>query len=326
MIHESLLDCIGNTPVLDLRRMFPAEDVRVLAKLELLNPGGSVKDRPARFIVENGLRSGLFVPGVSHLVESTSGNFGIGLAMVAALSGLTFTAVVDPCVTPTNLALLRCYGARVEMVHERDGGGGYLQTRLRRVAELVESGPEMVWVNQYANGLAWQSHYEETGAEFVAQVSGPVDTLVMAVSTTGTIGGVAAAVRERHPHVRVVAVDAVGSVIFGGRPGPRRIPGLGASRIPELLDRSLIDEVVHVDEAESAAGCRELLRREGILAGGSSGAVMAAIGKLLAGPRPPRNVLTLLPDRGERYLDVIDFGSGARPAAAMSPLFVSGAA
>lgn len=303
-VHDSVLSCIGSTPLVRLTRCFPEPAVEVLAKLEMLNPAGSMKDRPAQFIVDTGLRDGTLRPGM-HLVESTSGNLGIALAMVARLHRLRFTAVVDPNTTSANLRLLAAYGAEVEVVTETDPSGGYLNTRVERARQLADSSPNAVWINQYANELNWRAYYETAGDEIAAAVRGSIDYLITAVSTTGSILGLARRLREHSPDLRVIAVDALGSVIFGGRPAPRQIPGYGASRVPEILDRSEIDQVEHVDDLQAARGCHQLVATEGILGGGSSGAVIAAIQRVL--PRLPRpcRVLTLLPDRGERYLDLV---------------------
>ncbi|MPY79888.1 MAG: 2,3-diaminopropionate biosynthesis protein SbnA [Actinophytocola sp.] len=312
MIYDSVLDCVGSTPMVRLDRCFPDPDIEVLAKLEMLNPCGSMKDRPARFIVEQGFRNGLLCPGM-RLVESTSGNLGIALAVAARMRGLSFTAVVDPNTSPTNLRLLEVFGGDVEMVTEPDDAGGYLHTRVRRARQLTETLPDAVWVNQYANDLNWRAYYETLGAEILSAIDGPVDYLVAAVSTTGSLHGIARRLRERHPRLRVVAVDAAGSVIFGTPPGPRGIPGFGASRVPELLHAEEIDQVIHVDDAESIAGCRRLVDTEGILAGGSSGAVISAIGGLCEKLGGPARVVTVLADRGERYLDLV-YGDDARGA------------
>lgn len=306
-VRESIFDCIGDTPVVALRRMFPQSGVEVLAKLELMNPGGSMKDRSARHIVETGLAAGTIRPG-SVLVESSSGNFGIALAMAARIHGLEFVCVVDPKTTSANLALLRHLGATVEVVTQPDYAGGYLHTRIRRVEEIVARIPGAVWINQYANDLNWQAYYHGTGAELAEQLVRPPQYLFAAVSTTGSILGCARRLRERFPALRVVAVDAVGSVIFGGAHGPREIPGIGSSRVPELCRADEIDEVVHVDDLQAAQGCRDLLAAEGIFAGGSSGAVIAAIGKVLprlTGPDDSCRVVAILPDRGDRYLDLV---------------------
>lgn len=305
MVHDSVASCIGKTPLVHLRRLFPPErGLSVIAKLELLNPGGSVKDRPARFIVEQGLKDGTIHKG-THLVESTSGNLGIALAMVARVHGLTFTSVVDPKISQTNLRILKSFGARIDMVSEPDDQGGYLKTRIRRVQELLETVPGSMWINQYANQLNWQAHFHGAGSEIVEELDAPIDCLVVSVSTTGTILGLARRLRKEFPRLRVIAVDAVGSVIFGTQAAPRDLPGIGASRVPELLCREEIDEFILVNDWESVMGCRELLTHEGIFAGGSSGAVVAAIRKLAPTLPAGSRVLTLFPDRGERYLDLL---------------------
>ncbi len=304
VIHDSVISCVGSTPMVRLDRCFPDPEIEVVAKLEMLNPGGSMKDRPARFIVEQGLRDGTLRPGM-RLVESTSGNLGIALAMAAGLHGLAFTAVVDPKTSQANLRLLELFGADVEMVTEPDEAGGYLHTRVRRARELVDAASDAVLVNQYANDLNWRSYHDTAGQEILDAVDGPIDYLVAAVSTTGSIQGIARRLRQDHPNLNVVAVDAVGSVIFGAPAGPRQLPGFGASRVPEILNAEEIDEVVHVGDAESAAGCRQLLSTEKIFAGGSSGAVVAGIEHLTSRLDRPARVVTLLPDRGERYLDLV---------------------
>ncbi|MEW6732311.1 MAG: 2,3-diaminopropionate biosynthesis protein SbnA [Acidobacteriota bacterium] len=304
MVHNSVISCVGRTPLVRLSRLFPYYGVEVLAKLEMLNPGGSVKDRPARFIVEQGLENGAIQPD-THLIESSSGNFGIALSMVARVYGLSFTCVVDPKISPTNLSILKQFGANIDIVNEPDDQGGYLKTRLRRVKELLQEVPGSLWINQYANQLNWQAHYFGEGNEIVSELESPIDCLVAAVSTTGTIMGLARRLRQAFPTIKVIAVDAAGSVIFGAQPGPRELPGIGSSHVPELLNPTEVDEVFYVNDRESVQGCRELLTHEGIFAGGSSGSVIAAIQKIL--PRLPRpcRILTLLPDRGERYLDLV---------------------
>jgi 2,3-diaminopropionate biosynthesis protein SbnA len=304
MIHESFISCIGKTPLVYLRRLFPQPDLDVIVKLELLNPGGSIKDRPARFIVEQGLRDGTIHPG-THLIESSSGNFGIALAMIARIHGLKFTCVVDPKISPTNLRILEQLQARIEMVEEPDDQGGYLKTRIRRVQELLDQIPNSQWINQYANPLNYQTHYENTAKEILEDLDQPIDCLVAAVSTTGTILGVARRLRQAFPRLRVIAVDAQGSIIFGGLPGPREIPGIGSSRVPELLSADEIDEVVYVNDWEAAQACRDIITHEGILAGGSSGSVIAGIQKLLPTFPAGYRVLSILPDRGERYLSTV---------------------
>jgi 2,3-diaminopropionate biosynthesis protein SbnA len=304
MTARSQLELVGRTPLVRLDRLFGGAGPRVEAKCEFLNPTGSIKDRPARHIVERWLADGRLRAG-SHVVESTSGNFGIALALATSAYGLRFTAVVDPMATPANVALIREYGAEVVVVEQADRYGGYLHSRLEAVRAICEQDDTAVWTNQYANPLNSAAHFAGTGAEIIAQIDGPPDVLVVAVSTSGTIMGVGRRLKQAFPHVRVVAVDAAGSVIFNGRPGPRRLPGLGASRVPELLDTSLIDQVIHVSDEQAIAGCHALLDVEGIMAGGSSGAVIWAIQQLAGELAPRTRMVTLLADRGDRYLGLI---------------------
>jgi cysteine synthase A len=305
--HTSIIEAIGNTPLVQLRKLFP--EYHVVAKLELMNPGGSVKDRPAKYIIERGLKEKTFHPE-THLLESTSGNLGIALAMVAKGYGLKFTAVVDPKITPANSQMLRHYGANVETVYERDEQGGYLNTRIQRVQELLKLIPHSHWINQYANPFNWQAHYFGTAKEIISQLDQPIDCLVLAVGTGGTLMGISRRLRKKFPRLHIVAVDAVGSVTFGGKPAPREIPGIGTSRVPELMspveiNQVGIDQVIYVSDRESVRGCYDLLEYEGIFAGGSSGSVIAAIHKLLPTFPPGYRILTLFPDRGDRYLDLV---------------------
>ncbi|MDQ1567419.1 MAG: N-(2-amino-2-carboxyethyl)-L-glutamate synthase [Actinomycetota bacterium] len=314
MLYTSVTACVGRTPLVQLGRQFPPPGPTVIAKLELMNPSGSMKDRSAAYIVERGLADGTITAG-THLIESSSGNFGIALATAARVHDLDFTCVVDPKTTRANLRILQHLGATVELVTEPDPHGCFLDCRLRRVAALCREVPGALWINQYANERNWQAHYHGTAGEILADLDRPLDCLVVPVSTTGTILGLARRLRVSFPDLHVVAVDAAGSVIFGGPPGPRHVPGLGAGRRPELLapgemgqgemGQGEIDEVVSVSDREAVAGCRSLAATEGILAGGSSGAVVAALARLRPGLPAGWQVLTVLPDRGDRYLDQV---------------------
>ena len=304
MVHNSVLDAIGHTPLVRLRRLFPPRLPETLAKLELLNPGGSVKDRPARFMIEQGLSSGA-IDRDTHLVESSSGNLGVAVAIVAKAHGLEFTCVVDPKACPANVDLIRRLGANIVRVTEPDDHGGYLKSRPQRVGELLDEMPNAYWINQYGNELNWQAHYRWTAQEILDDLDAPVDHVVLAVSTTGTVMGIGRRLREAFPGLRVIAVDARGSAIFGDEPAPRELPGLGSSIVPDLLDPYVVDEVVHVTDAEAVQGCLDLVETEGIFAGGSSGAVVAGLRRLLPDLSPDSRVVTILPDRGERYLDTV---------------------
>lgn len=304
MIFQSILDGIGDTPIVRLSRLFRNSRCEVLAKLEMCNPGGSVKDRPARYIIERGLAEGSIRPN-SHVIESSSGNLAIALAMACRIHGLRFTAVIDPKISPINLQIIQCYGGRIELVTEKDSQGGYLETRIERVKHLLREEADAVWINQYANERNWESHYHGEGEEILRDLDRPADYLVLGVSTSGTLHGIARRLREAWPNLKVVAVDAVGSVLFGTPPYPRDLPGIGASRLPELLKRDEIGQVIHIDDYESALACRQLVQHEGIFAGGSSGSVIAAVQRLAARLQGTARILTVLPDRGERYLDTV---------------------
>ncbi len=303
-ICDGILSAVGQTPLVLLRRLIPDANFQLFAKFEALNPGGSIKDRPALTILEEAIRSGIVNPG-TVVIESSSGNMGIGLAQVCRYYGLRFLCVVDSKTTATNLRILRAYGAEVEVVTEPDPATNeFLQARLNRVRELLSQIENSFWPNQYANDLNPSSHYKTTIHE-VFSALGRVDFLFVGTSTCGTIRGCGEYVRDHGLDTRIVAVDALGSMIFSDLKAQRMIPGLGASMKPLLCDLSLVDECVHVNDLDCLVGCRRLAGREAILAGGSSGGVLSAVEKL-KGVIPDGAVcVAILPDRGERYLETL---------------------
>ncbi|HEX5758693.1 MAG TPA: 2,3-diaminopropionate biosynthesis protein SbnA [Thermoanaerobaculia bacterium] len=302
--RDSVLEAIGETPLVRLRRLFPDPGPRVYAKLEALNPGGSIKDRPALAILQEALRSGA-ADGASVVVESSSGNMGIGLAQACRYHGLRFICVVDPKTTAQNLRLLRAYGAEIDLVAEPDPATGeFLPARLQRVAALVAQVPGAFWPNQYANRGNPRCHYRTTMHEIASELES-LDYLFVGTSTCGTLLGCTEYVRDHRLPTRVVAVDAVGSLIFGDVQAKRMIPGLGAGLKPPFCEPSLVDRCVHVSDLDCVVGCRRLALREAILAGGSSGGVVAAVEKLRDEIPAGAVCAAILPDRGERYLDTI---------------------
>jgi 2,3-diaminopropionate biosynthesis protein SbnA len=304
-VRQGVLSAVGGTPLVRLDRLFPDAGLRLYAKLEALNPGGSSKDRPALSILEGGLRSGVIDPE-TVIVESSSGNMGIGLAQACRYHGLRFICVVDPKASPQNVKILETYGAEVELVSEPDAvSGEWLQARINRVQDLLREIPDAFWPNQYANADNSRAHYRTTIEEVMQALDGELDVLFVATSTCGTIRGCGEYVRDHGLATRVIAVDAVGSLIFGDEPRPRLIPGLGAGTRPPLCDTTLIDQVVHVSDRECVAGCRLLVEREAILAGGSSGGVVAAVERLRHSLPAGAACVAILPDRGERYLDTV---------------------
>jgi N-(2-amino-2-carboxyethyl)-L-glutamate synthase len=303
-MSTGILSAIGNTPLVELTKVFGRTQFRLYAKLESLNPGGSMKDRPAFRILSEGLRSGEISPH-AVVIESSSGNMGVGLAQACSYFGLKFICVVDPKTTTQNIRLLEAYGTQVDKVTESDPvTGEYLQARINRVKELVATTKGAYWPNQYANTNNSTAHHQ-TMREIVEAIGGRVDMMFCATSTCGTLRGCAEYVRAQGLMTRVIAVDAVGSVIFGCERGKRLVPGHGAAARPALFQPDLADECVQVTDLECVTGCRLLARREAILAGGSSGAVIMAINRLRSAIVSGSVCAAILPDRGERYLDTI---------------------
>jgi cysteine synthase A len=303
-MQRGVLSAIGMTPLVPLTRVFDDLPFRLYAKLEALNPGGSTKDRPAATIIEHGLETGAIRSG-TVVIESSSGNMGIGLAQACAYHGLRFICVVDPKVTTQNIRLLQAYGAEIDHVVEPDPGtGDFLQARIERVQTLLRLTPNSFWPNQYANVFNPRAHYQ-TMREIVQTLDGKVDYLFCAASTCGTLRGCAEYVRAEGLQTKIFAVDAVGSVIFGGPNLKRLIPGHGAAIRPELYQPGLSHRCVRVTDLDCIAGCRRLIRKEAILAGGSSGAVLMAIDQVKDSIAPDTTCVAIFPDRGERYLDTI---------------------
>jgi cysteine synthase A len=307
-VLPGILATVGGTPVVKLERYFDRLPFDLFAKLESFNPTGSSKDRPALAILETARRSGDVGPG-TVVIESSSGNMGIGLAQACRYFGLRFICVVDPKASALNLRILEAYGAEVERVVEPDPASGeWLPARIQRVQALQRQIPNSYWPNQYANPANADSHYRTTIEELVETLGGKLDFLFIATSTCGTIRGCCDYVRKHRQPTRIIAVDAVGSLIFdapGADQGKRLIPGLGAGIRPPLCAPDLIDEVVHVTDEECILGCRRLVRREAILSGGSSGAVLAAVERLRDSIPAGSVCAVILADRGERYLDTI---------------------
>ena len=303
-VPVGVLSTVGRTPIVELQRLLPHSAITLYAKLEAANPGGSMKDRPALRMVQEARASGQ-VHAQSVLVESSSGNLAIGLAQVCAAMGLSLVVVVDPKITPANLKILRAYGATIDMVSQPDPETGeYLAARRKRVAHLVATLPHAVNLNQYANPGNPAAHQEGTVAEILDATGTTLDWLVIAISTCGTLKGARQAIRERGLRTRLLAVDAAGSVIFGQR-GPRLLPGHGAGTVPEHMSDDLADASAVVTDADCVAGCRALVAREAVLAGASSGAIVAALHRVHGSWHKGARVAAILPDRGERYLDTV---------------------
>jgi cysteine synthase A len=303
-VSEIILSAIGSTPLVRLTQVYKDIEFRLFGKLEALNPGGSIKDRAAISIVKHGVESGEIRPD-TVVIESSSGNMGIGLAQACSYFGLRFICVVDPKATQQNLEILRTYGAEIDLITEPDvETGEFLKARIDRVQALLDSINNSFWPNQYANRYNSLAHHQ-TMHEIVTALDGVIDYLFCATSTCGTMRGCAEYIREHNLKAKVIAVDAVGSVIFGGEKAKRLLPGHGAGVRPELYLPGLADDFILVTDLDCVAGCRRLVKQEAILAGGSSGAVLAALGQVRNYIPCGATCVLIFPDRGERYLDTI---------------------
>ena len=303
-MRQGILSTIGQTPLVLLERVLGVLHFQLYAKLEGLNPGGSIKDRAAFLIIKNALEEGRVKPGTT-VIESSSGNMGIGLAQACAYFGMRFVCVVDPKTTKQNINILEAYGAEVDLVMKPDPRTGeYLQARLDRVQELLKLIPNSYWSDQYSNLFNSNAHHQ-TMREIATALDGRVDYLFCATSTCGTLRGCAEYVCAHGLKTKIVAVDAIGSIIFGGQKAKRLLPGHGAAVRPALFQPGLATECVHVSDLDCIVNCRRLVEREAILSGGSSGAVLAAVDKLRPYIPAGANCAAIFADRGERYLETI---------------------
>lgn len=307
MIDELLWRRVEN-----MRQLFPRTETRRLAhptlqlfaKMEHTNLSGSVKDRAAYWILREAVRRGEITRD-SVVVESSSGNFALSLAFFCARLGIKFIPVIDPNVNGSTEWVLRRTCDRVEKVDRADGAGGFLLSRLDRVAELIAEIDEAYWPDQYANADGAQGHYELTGRELVEDI-GRIDYLFAGLGTGATMAGVSRRVTDSHGGAVTIAVDVEGSVISGGTPRRRFIPGIGSSIRPPMVDQAVITDFIVMSEWDEVVGCHDLLRDHGIMAGGSTGCVYAAIMRYFDNYRGPSPVVAFLcADRGEPYLDTV---------------------
>jgi cysteine synthase len=299
---------IGNTPLVALRRLTDGLGAEVVAKLEYLNPGGSVKDRIGIAMIDAAERDGLIEPGRSVIVEPTSGNTGIALAMVCAARGYELVLTLPEGMTRERTALLRTYGAEV---HETPSLGGMNEAVALAETIVAERGAFMP--QQFNNPANPEIHRRTTAEEIWRDTEGEVDALICGVGTGGTITGVGQVLKERRPSIYVVAVEpATSAVLSGGMPGPHKIQGIGAGFVPNVLDRSVIDEVIPVSDEEALARARQAASREGLLVGISAGAAIEAA--LLVAERAElagKRVVVVVPDGGERYMSLPFFAPEA---------------
>ncbi|MFG2732545.1 PLP-dependent cysteine synthase family protein [Streptomyces canus] len=299
MIHENLLETLGATPVVRLRKLLPRPQDRVYVKLEGTNPSGSIKDRAALHMVEQAEHAGRLRPGAT-LVESTSGNLGKSLALIGAIKGYRVILVVDPKTPQSVLAYATSLGAELDTVNRPDGDGNYQTARIRRVRRLVQQIPGAYTLDQYNNPHNPQAHRLHTAQEIAGDFD-RLSALVATVSTGGHLSGVSAALKERFPALHVRAVDAMGSAAFGHPFEPYRMRGIGLGWRPGNLDSRPVDSLHRVTDTEALSVCRVLAAEEGLLLGESGGAaVFAALGYAATHPGEP--VLAIAPDTGANYL------------------------
>ena len=283
-----------------LGRFFPADGPVVYGKLEAANPGGSVKDRIALAIVEAAERDGRLAPGAT-IVEATSGNTGIGLALVAAVKGYRLILTMPEDMNDERKALFAWYGAELQLTPAIEGMSGAVYA-----AERLSRQEGVFWARQFENPANPEAHYRTTGPEIWRQTGGRCDVLVVGVGTGGTLTGTGRYLRERNPQLKIVAVEpARSAVLSGGRPGPTRIFGLGAGFVPGVLDRSLIDHVEAVGDDDAYAAARELALTEGLLVGPSAGAALVAARRVSKDLPSTATVVVVLPDTGDRYTSLM---------------------
>ncbi|WP_339752321.1 2,3-diaminopropionate biosynthesis protein SbnA [Algoriphagus aquimarinus] len=302
-LFSRILDTVGHTPLVRFHRLYPSSQLRIYGKMESFNPAGSIKDRTAYQLITHAMESGKLKKG-DMVIESSSGNMAIGLAQTCKYFGLKLIVVVDPMVNKQNVKIIQAYGAEVNYVTEPANSGGFLQARLDRVQELLASNPQSFWTNQYGNPQNPIAH-RQTMHEIIKDLGHAPDYLFAATSTCGTLMGCAEYIRKNRLNTKVIAVDAAGSVIFDAPAGTRKIPGHGAGRKSQFLDRNAIYDVVHVDDEECVNGCHHLLNSEAVLCGGSSGAVTSAVKKYIPSIPKGASLALILCDRGDRYLETI---------------------
>jgi cysteine synthase len=298
-IPTNIAEHVGATPMVQLTRIAPDIDVELFAKLEAFNPGGSVKDRIGVAMIEAAEAEGRIQPGVTTIVEATSGNTGIALAFVCAAKGYPLVLTMPQGMSREREGLLRLYGATVEVTESLGGMNEAVDA-----ARALAAGAHAFLPDQFSNPANPEIHRRTTGPEILEATDGRVDVFVAGVGTGGTITGVGEVLKARNPSCHVVAVEPRASAVLSGhRPGPHKIQGIGAGFVPAVLNRGVLDEVIAVDDEDAIETARALARREGVLAGISGGAAMWAALELARRPeRSGARIVTILPDSGERYV------------------------
>lgn len=297
-VAENILELIGQTPIVKLNRIVGKSDADIYLKLEYFNPGGSVKDRIAWSMITEAEKRGELKPG-DTILEPTSGNTGIGLAMVAAAKGYRTILVMPDTMSVERRNLLKAYGAELVLTPGAEGMKG----AIAKAEELKKENPDYFVPQQFSNPDNVKVHYETTAQEVVEQLGGKLDAFVAGIGTGGTITGVGRLLKEKYPETEIIAVEPSASpVLAGGKPSPHKIQGIGAGFIPDILDTEIYNEVIGIENEEAFEWARKLAKEEGILGGISSGAAVAAAMKVARRLGDGKNVLAVIPSNGERYL------------------------
>jgi 2,3-diaminopropionate biosynthesis protein SbnA len=300
LIFEKTIDVLKDEEYLRLPPLFGS--INVIAKLEHLNMSGSIKHKAACSMIEDYEKRGLLHQG-SHIVESSSGNLGVALALVCSQKGYLFTCVTDPNVSPTNLALMKAYGAKVIKV-EHFLNGGYVTERLRIIDNILESDSKAIWVDQYSNEANLMAHYSLTSASILKSVP-EIDYLFVGVGSSGTIMGCSKFFAENKPEVKVIGVEPIGSSLFGREVKKRYVPGIGGNVVPQLLSPELLHDTLSVCEKSTISMCRNLAQNYGWLVGGSTGALVSSIHQYKSKIKPDSTVVIIAADSGINYMDTI---------------------
>jgi len=304
MIYLKILDKIGNTPMVKIEPK-GLDDINLYAKLEGYNPMGSVKDRAAAYMLKKGIETGK-INKDTIVIESSSGNLGIALSAYCKELGLKFYCVVDPHISPINEYIIKTLSTKIIKVIKPDENGGYLLNRIKKVNQLLKENSNSYWINQYSNPYNPEAYKETLGKEICDELDN-IDYIFLGVSSGGTITGLSQKIKGAFPKVKVLAVDIVGSVIFGGVPKKRYIPGIGSSIVPTILKDAKIDEVVTVNEVSTIRMCHELLKDHNLFVGGSSGSVYAAVKKYFKNRKFKKKptVVVVFADKGDRYINTV---------------------
>lgn len=300
-VVNSITDLIGGTPLVRLNRIVPEGSAEIYVKLEYQNPGSSVKDRIAISMVEAAEADGRLKPG-GTIIEATSGNTGIGLAMVAAAKGYKSVIVMPETMSLERRNLLRAYGAELVLTPGAEGMNG----AVRKAEELLKENPDYFMAEQFKNEANVKIHRETTGPEIVEaiqSIGGSLDAFVAGIGTGGTISGAGEVLKSNFPEVKIYAVEPAASpILAGGKPGPHKIQGIGANFVPEILNQNIYDEILHVENDEAFETARSVAKEEGILSGISSGAAIFAALKIAKDLGPGKRIVVIVPSNGERYL------------------------